>query len=199
MTIERKWEAVASQSLTADGTTNGIITIADTKLWRVGQALYLRSNTQTEVLVRVERITSSTTMRVVSAAPNCSPTPIDISAYLLADAASIDAFEQNTPRVSPEETARAAFDFEPVNAFRVRLVDEYGDPASTGGGGPSSSVTVSSDVTKGIDVQWDDLQITSYTACDQPAVVEARYLGVLVRTLTLTYDSEDRLIQVVKT
>jgi len=129
MAIERKWEAVASQNLTADGTTDGVLTIANAGAFKVGQIIQLGSAAQPTVSFKVKRIPNGTTLQVGPDKTNINERS-DVSAYLAADAAFVRALEQNRPNIAPDDVDRATYEEEPTVARRIIPVDILGRPVT---------------------------------------------------------------------
>ena len=64
---------------------------------------------------------------------------------------------------------------------------------------PSSGGSSGGNTAKGfIDVPFDEVDITSYTANNDPAIVIYKRAGQTVATLTITYDGTNRITKVVK-
>lgn len=63
----------------------------------------------------------------------------------------------------------------------------------------SDGTSVGSDFFKIVPFVYDDIQITSYTANNDPITVQYRSAGVLVATLTITYDGTNRITRVART
>jgi len=127
MAFEKRWRSIAPRNLTANGTTSGIITLVTTRDIRVKQILNLYSNTEQQIQVQVQEVVSETQLRVSDVNGKINDSK-DISAYLTADIATIEATIQRRPPIPLTEHERAVYEEEPVVAKRVYLVDEYGDP-----------------------------------------------------------------------
>lgn len=138
MLYEKSWAELPPQSLIADGTSDGQLQIADAFKLRVGQVLFLKSNTQLAALkVKVKRVTGPTTFFVGRLDYDIDDR-VDVSAYTVADAAFVFNTDRNQlkrPVIGPEEWSRAVYDEEPVVALRTVMVDRGGryigsDPSS---------------------------------------------------------------------
>ena len=98
MAFEQKLAAVSPQAFTANGTSLGVVTVASTAGFYIKQQVNLQSNTQTQILLQIKNVLSPTQVIV---GPNnnslkASPTNhTDVSAFLVADNATISAPEQN--------------------------------------------------------------------------------------------------------
>lgn len=126
MAIEKKWERVSPQLLTSNGTSSGQLTVADPSLFKVKQKVKLFSNTMSPIFFRVNRITSPNIIELGGAENKDINDRSDLSAYLVADNASISADEQERPAIPPDAYERAVYEEEPVVAKRVVLVDQLG-------------------------------------------------------------------------
>lgn len=133
MSLEKRLEAIPPQSFTADGTTNGLITIADASEFKVKQVVYLTANTLPDLdQIEVKRVVNAghgviATQLYVGPKGGNIDSRVDVSAYTVALDAKIVANEQNRPSIPNESINRAVFEEEPTNATRVFLVDEMGN------------------------------------------------------------------------
>lgn len=128
---EKRLYAVPLQPLIGDGTTTGQIQVANAcNLFVVGQLVILKSNTQPSNIFKIKRIPDDSTIIL---GPDKTPIHVysDVSAYLVADAASLEASEQNRPSVPEQEIERITYAEEPTVARRVVLVDACGDMISS--------------------------------------------------------------------
>lgn len=129
--LEKRFQAVPPQPFTADGTADGIVTIADTRLFKVKQKVFVRSNTVPSIDgLEVKRIISQTQMIV---GPEKQPIHAysDLSNLLVADSAVIGSNEQVRPSIPVEEFSRAVYEEEPAVAIRSMLVDKNGNDYRT--------------------------------------------------------------------
>jgi len=141
---EKKWLFVPPQALTSNGTSGGDLQIAMPGSFRVGMTVQLSSNTQPTQNLEVKRIVDG----VVSLGqPGSDPhNRTDISSFLVADAASLLALEQDRPRLGGDDVLKYVYEEEPTVALRTHLVDSEGEDLGTpgnplnvaggGGGGP---------------------------------------------------------------
>lgn len=148
---EKRLYLVPPQSFTANGDASGKVTIADTTKFVVGHIVVIKSNTQPHLTLKVKRIISRTEMFV---GPEKEPIQarIDLSLYLVADTASVQAAEQNRPSIPEQDIERNTYAEEPTVARRVTMVDPMGDPYDTG-----NPIPVSVDTT----VNIGDVRITA--------------------------------------
>ncbi len=184
MALERSWYGV-SALFTADGTTQGIITVADVAGFYVGQTVLLTSNAQPNLTLKIRRI-NGTTQLIVGLAVGTG-TPTDVSAYHVADGAKIAASEQLKPRIKKEDQDQASYESEPIDARRVIPVDEYGQfisesnplPVTPGGGlSPSKIGQV----------------VTAYDTNSNPILYSFYSKTVLQGSISVTYDSNGNAV-----
>lgn len=119
-----------TQPLTSNGASNGTALVADTSGFYINQAATIRSNTQPDLPVIIIRIDLPGTIHVVLASlPINKP---NLSSYLVADGASITAYEQEIKiRQNIETIANFRHERFPINADRHILVDQYGRKIDT--------------------------------------------------------------------
>lgn len=123
--VERKWLTVGPLAFTANGTTGGIVTVADASFVFVKQIANLTATGQPNLQVEVKRILSPTSFVVGLTGTNIN-TVADISAYTVAASASFFAGEQDRNRIDAAAIARATYMEEPAVAIRVLNVDPFG-------------------------------------------------------------------------
>lgn len=124
--LERKLLPVAPQLLTADGTTNGVVKVANACLFRHRQDLILRANLIDPLKVEVKEIADETTILV--GPPSYSlKDRVDISAYTTALGATIEAPRQAIKAIDDQEINLASFERAPVAAHRFIPVDNCGN------------------------------------------------------------------------
>jgi hypothetical protein len=128
---EKRLKAVPSQLFTADGTNLGKVTIPDACAFKVKQQVILSSSTQGPTRLEVKRVDGDTVLFVGPISDHQHKSSIsertNISAYLVADGASIYAEEQKRPNIPEQEIERLTYEEEPTVARRVILVDDCGD------------------------------------------------------------------------
>jgi hypothetical protein len=134
MAFEKKWRQVSAVPLTSNGKENGEVTVADACQFKVGQLVVLSSTSQPDLRVKVKRIPSPTIIvfgptRAKKGEQNIN-TRTDVSAYLIADVATIRAEEQSRPSIPQLDMMQAAFEEEPTVAWRTHLIDRCGDSFS---------------------------------------------------------------------
>jgi hypothetical protein len=124
MFIEKKLKAVPPRLLTANGAPTGLVTVADTRGFFVKQKISLSSNTQAPLQLEIKRFVSINSFFV--GPPGGIGQRQNVSMYLVADGATIEASEQDRPGVPDADRDRATYVEEPIVARRVIAVDEYG-------------------------------------------------------------------------
>lgn len=126
MATERQWNAVPPVSLTADGTTNGVLQITDTAGFFFGMEATLKNNLSQQLTVYIKMVIDSTTMWV-GATKGGLDHNVDVSAFTVVTASTISAAAQNKSTVPMEGRMLATYETDPINAWRVRPVDPYGN------------------------------------------------------------------------
>lgn len=128
--FEKRLAAVAPQSFTANGTTTGVIKVADASLFVVKQCVYLTADTLPNLdRIEVKAVLDATTIVVGPITGNINSVT-DISAYTTGLNAAIAANEQKRPSIPLEEFTRAVYAEEPAVAIRTLSVDKLGNPIS---------------------------------------------------------------------
>lgn len=127
MAFERTWAAVPPVLLTANGTTEGVVTVTDTAGFYAKQIAELSTNPPTTNLtVQIKRVVNSTTLWVGLPGPSMLHN-LDVSAYTVASRSFISAAEQSKTTLPMEARMLATYEQEPLNAWRTRNVDSYGN------------------------------------------------------------------------
>jgi len=125
MAIEKRWEAIAPRLFTSNGGIEGQITLNSTIGFKVKQQVILKSSSQPGTILEVKRVVSKTLMFVGK--PGNINDRQNISAYLVADGASVEALEQPRANIHIQEHENAVYAEEPIVAKRSILVDELGN------------------------------------------------------------------------
>jgi hypothetical protein len=127
MFIEKKRKSVSPRLFTANGTADGLVTVADARDFFVKQKVHIKSNTlPNPKQLEIKRFVTNNSFKVGPIGDNIRAIT-DISAYLVADSATISADEQDRPGIKPDEIQRATYAEEPIVAKRVIMVDEFGN------------------------------------------------------------------------
>ena len=127
MANERQWDAVPPVLLTANGTTEGVLQVADTIGFYFGQQALLQNDTPSQLTVYIKRVVSSTILWV-GAAKSGLDHNLDVSAFTTTTNSTISAAMQNKSTVPMEGRLLGTYETDPVNAWRVKSVDPYGNP-----------------------------------------------------------------------
>jgi hypothetical protein len=130
MSLEKRFAAVSAQVFTANGGTNGSISIADTRLFKVKQHVVISATGQINLELEVKKVIGPTSM-IVGPITGSINTFTDLSAYTTATTASVFANEQRRPTITADDFERAVYEEEPIVAKRVILVDEFGNKYDT--------------------------------------------------------------------
>lgn len=124
--MERKWLAVTPQVFTNNGTTQGLVKVADTRLFHVKQKVVVFSDEVSPIALEIKRINNLTDMELGLVGQDIDHRS-NLSALLTTDNASISAPLQSRPTISYEDLRRAVYEEEPVVALRTMQVDRLGN------------------------------------------------------------------------
>ena len=124
---EQRVYAVPSTAFISDGTVKGQLQVTDNSDWMVGQIVYLGSDTQDNLELKIKRISSDKNTMWVGPINKPIQVRTDISDFLIIDNASIKANEQKRPSVPEQEIERHTYEEEPAVARRVIIVDKWGN------------------------------------------------------------------------
>lgn len=125
MAFERKWPAVAPQLFTADGTTLGVATVANTRGFKVKAKAVISATGLPDLQIEIKRVLSANQV-IVGPIGKPITAPSDISAYTVALGAFIYAEEQEKNSIPENDRDEATYDQEPTVAQRVVVVDQLG-------------------------------------------------------------------------
>jgi hypothetical protein len=197
MAVEKKWLAVTATPLTANGTSLGIVTIADTAGFKVKGTAFLAANTLPVIQVQVQRVISPTQMIVGPIGSTPAPNNFtDVSAYTVALNATIGFPEQDKNNIPDKDHYIAVYEGDPTVADRVIPVDQYGQKYTRANTFPVNIIpdtqipftlgalampTLVSEIINGLNYD----QVTSDTAGNQE-ILTFYAGGSPVTTLTLT-------------
>lgn len=137
MAIEKSWERQGPANFTADGGADGVVSLSSVECFKVKQRVKISSATQSDLVLEIKKVISYTQLIVGPVRDKTHPgkpkhnilSRSDISAYTLADGASITAAEQ--PKAGPSSTGdifKATYEQEPTVALRTIGVDKIGNP-----------------------------------------------------------------------
>lgn len=125
MAYERTWLAVPPQLLTSDGSSLGIVTMADTRGFKVKAIAVLAAVGLPDLRVSINRVLSETQIRVGRVGKPIGDI-LDVSSYTVSAGAYIYAAEQEKAKLTLEDREYALYDQEPTVAKRSVLVDQLG-------------------------------------------------------------------------
>jgi hypothetical protein len=125
MANERQWDAVPPVLLTADGTAHGVLQVVDTAGFYFGMQALLKNNF-TQLTVYIKRVVDKNTLWVSSnkSGPDHGT---DLSAFTVSSGSTISAAMQNKSSIPMEARLQASYETDPIDAWRVRTVDAYGN------------------------------------------------------------------------
>lgn len=125
MANERTWDEVPAVLLTVDGTTQGVIQVTDTAGFFFGMQALLKNNS-TQLTVFIKRVVDKNTLWVGGNKSGLDHN-LDVSAFTVASVSNISAAEQPKSTVPMEARLLATYETDPIDAWRVRPVDPYGN------------------------------------------------------------------------
>ena len=229
MAFERKLAAVPPQSFTANGTSVGVVTIEDTTGFYIKQFVNLQSDTLQCAGFQVKNVLSDT--QLIIGLPDNSLRaplkPLDLSAYLVADSATISAPEQDNFTIKPDDHYQAIFLPAPVSADRVVPVDPHGNfyndnnplPVAFDGTVTIGDVTVVGtapnhyplepnadgslnviSLAQLVPYEFDEIDATNSVidGYTVPTTIIYKQMGATIATLTITYDSHANFLSAVR-
>lgn len=124
MFLEKKRLAISSKPFTANGTAQGLVTVANTSGLYTKQKVKV-SNSSSSFFLEIKRFVSDTQFFVGPIGG--ADLRQDLSSFVLATLPAIEAAEQDREPIRPDDFERAVYAEEPVVAKRVIAVDENGN------------------------------------------------------------------------
>lgn len=124
---EKKFYSIPDTLLTADGTIDGLVTVPSTYAYKVGMVVSIFSTTLQPRRLKIKRVISETQMHLGEEKTKINDY-IDLSMFLLTDAATITYLEQQRPVIDILEIQRQVYEEEPTVALRSHSVDWLGRP-----------------------------------------------------------------------
>jgi hypothetical protein len=124
---EKRYLSLSPILLTANGSSDGTITVASTYRIKVGQTLSFKSSSVAVRLAKVKRVISTTQFIVID--PKDSVTTLnklDMSDFLTADTATVELIQDKRPVIELLEIQRQTYEEEPTVAMRTHAVDWLG-------------------------------------------------------------------------
>lgn len=195
---ERSWTEVVQQ-FTANGSTNGIVSVASTKGFYSKQIVSINSLTKQPISLQVKRVLSKTTL-IVGPKSSSMNDRADISEYLLNDNAWILSQEQTRPNIPQIDYERACYQEEPVVAKRSILVDDLGNTYNDSNPMPvnltGESITVKLDPFPGPSIEsrqpstiinGNETQIAEFTALFNQSYIKKIYSHAMTYGLFRVY------------
>ena len=176
---QRHWFAIAPRALEADGGTLGEVTMKVSADFKIKQEVRLNSATQPTKILEVKKIVDRKTLILGPKCSDLSKTE-DLSAYLVADGATLEAPQQNRPDfpIDKNQIDRFEHEEEPIMAKRVTMVAKDGSLVDMGGGSILAGI------------EWDDVLVTYPDG--KTEVFDFYEEGVQVVTVTLIYRTSDK-------
>lgn len=157
MAIEKYWTRQGPIAFIQNGTESGLITVNNVACFKVKQRVVISSDTQPDLQLQIKRIPSLTQI-IVGPLKDDKKRNIknlnlrtDLSAYTVADNATIRAEEQSKVTIPRDDIWQAVYEFEPTVALRTLLVDKVGEafdednPLWTGISDGNNTLVVNSD------------------------------------------------------
>lgn len=121
---EKKYLTIPPTPLTVDGTVDGVITIADTYCFKVGQQVLFK-NGPTFLKAKVKRVISKTQLIVINTSdPVTTSNKLDMSSFPAGS--TIELQEEKRPVIDLLEIQRQVYEEEPTVALRTHNVDHLG-------------------------------------------------------------------------
>jgi len=154
---EKKYYSIPDQPFVADGTSNGLVTIASTYGYKVGMFISLKSDSMQPRILKINRIISETQFHVGD-----DKTKIwqysDITGFLVSDNAVVCFSEQERPVIHINEIQRQIYEEEPTIALRTMPVDWMGRPYTIDNPLPTKSTDTSTSVD--LELRFDEVSST---------------------------------------
>jgi len=192
MAIEKRLPSVSSQLFTTNGTFSGVLTIADSSLFKVKQEVVITANSLPTLQLQVKRVESPNIIHVGPITGNIEART-DISSYTTDLFSAIYANEQKRPSVPEQEVERLTYEEEPVVARRAVLVDKYGNKYDN-----INPIPISGNIGVGlVPISYDKVDV-SYPS-DTITVYTFSLNSVVVGNITLTTDCSGNLISAERT
>jgi hypothetical protein len=123
---EKRFLEISPKPFTMDGTSKGVVTVGSSCYFKVGQVVIIYSDTQLPQNFKVKRVHNKTSFSVGPVTGQIQERS-DMSAYLVAENATVSAIEQKRPVVPEHEITRYTYEEEPTIARRVFMVDCMGE------------------------------------------------------------------------
>lgn len=132
LVYQNQWADTGAQTLTANGSAAGLVSITSTDGFYVTQLVKLVNNTPKTEFFQVLEVISDTQLYVGTISnvgdKRYRAQGADVSAYTVAAASTIQALQQNKRLPTPHAVMQAVMVAEPVLALRQTLVNHRGAP-----------------------------------------------------------------------
>ena len=173
-----KREPVPPRAFVADGTSRGVVTIADTIGFRNGASVVIRAGSL-GATGKVQAVISTTQMIVETELQQF----LDLSQFTVLAGSTIEQMEEQfSPTIEDGELFSSVYESHPVTAIRTTSVDPYGRPYTpdnplpvTGGGGGLAPNN------------YDDVKIIK-NSCGDPIQYQFYLNNVSVGNIDVFYD-----------
>jgi len=150
--LEKFYKEIPSQLFTANGTSNGVVTIASTVSFKLGQLVVILNPSQPSVAGEIKAIFSETQMAIGPQGSNPNMR-IDLSTYDISS--TISAPEQQRPTIATQDIERFTYEEAPIVARRSIAVDDTGNVLKFFRNAPGEA--------KSLAVAVDKLSFTSFS------------------------------------
>ena len=125
---EKRYLVIPPTALTADGTTEGVITIANTYCFKVGQCVLFKQGA-TFLKAKIQQVLSETQFKVIDMGESITTKDdLDMSGFLAGATVELmgNAKERKRPVIELLEIQREVYEEEPTIAIRTHSVDWLG-------------------------------------------------------------------------
>lgn len=126
MAYERFWEEAPERPILSDGSADGYVLLSDISGFYVKQHVTLKSNLISSRVYQIKKIDVYNSRIWLGETGTSINQYSDLSAFTLADSATIKAEKQPKNTVPKDDQAQGTYETEPVVARRVVLVDSNG-------------------------------------------------------------------------
>ena len=150
--LEKFYKEIPSQLFTATGTSNGVVTIASTVSFKLGQLVVILNPSLPSVAGEIKVIFSETQMAIGPQGSNPNMR-IDLSAYGVSS--TVSAPEQQRPPIATQDIERYTYEEAPIVARRTVAVDDTGNVLKFVRNAPGEA--------KSLAVAVDKLSFTSFS------------------------------------
>lgn len=129
---QNQWPAVAPQTLTANGGSDGLVSIPDTSGFYATQLVKMANSDPFSEIFQVLEIISDTQMYlgypINAGDKRYRANFASLAAYTVAKSSTVEAAQQNKRLPSPQAVLQTVLASEPIGALRVQQVNHRGAP-----------------------------------------------------------------------